>query len=144
MNISRVKSFILAFALACTVAGASGTALAAPPASVAGTVWTLLGNRDFEQLTIDTQSGPGAPGAATCRRITGTLSGAQIIGWYCPATGRIHFRHNNKPTHATVRVFTGNVSDDMPGAVLYMGGTMAIDNAAFGDLGEYNFGAKLD
>jgi hypothetical protein len=39
------------------------------------------------------------------------------------------------------RVFTGNVSDDVIGQTLYMAGTMTVLDAAFGDLGEYNFSA---
>jgi hypothetical protein len=38
-------------------------------------------------------------------------------------------------------VFTGNVSDDVSGQTLYMGGTVAVDDPAFGDLGETNFSA---
>lgn len=44
----------------------------------------------------------------------------------------------------TVRTFTGNVSDvsdDPLDETLYMSGTMAVVNAAFDDLGEYNFAA---
>ena len=41
----------------------------------------------------------------------------------------------------SVRVFTGNVSDDVPGETLYMAGTVSVFDAAFGDYGEYNFSA---
>ena len=65
----------------------------------------------------------------------------QIHGWYCPSTGRIHFKHNNLSTNVTVRVFIGNVSDEVSGLPLLMSGTVMVDYAAFGSLGEYNFSA---
>ena len=80
-------------------------------------------------------------GAATCRVINGTLGIAPVRGWYCPESGRIHFHHKNLSTGLTVRTFTGSVSDDVVGQPLYMAGTVAIENAAFGDLGEKNFSA---
>jgi hypothetical protein len=58
-----------------------------------------------------------------------------------PATGRIHFQHKNLGSGNAVRIFTGNVSDDVIGQTLYMAGTMTVLDAAFGDLGEYNFSA---
>lgn len=135
----NAKLFVPALAvIALLVTGASA---AAPPPNVAGTTWAVQANRDVETLTITNQGGAGAPGASICRVILGTIGIAPIRGWYCPSTGRIHFRHNNISTGATVRVFTGNVSDQVPGQSLFMGGTMAIDNAAFGNLGEYNFSA---
>jgi len=44
-------------------------------------------------------------------------------------------------TGNAVRIFTGNVSDEVVGETLYMAGTMTVLDAAFGDLGEYNFSA---
>jgi hypothetical protein len=115
---------------------------AARPASVANTTWVLQVNDATEPLTITAQGGPGAPGAANCRSIRGEIRGvADIRGWYCPSTGRIHFVHSNVDSGVAVRVFTGNVSDEAPGQPLHMAGTMTIVNAAFGDLGEYNFSA---
>ena len=59
----------------------------------------------------------------------------------CPSTGRIHFVHRNDGNQNAVRVFTGNLSDDIPGQVRYMAGTVTVLDAAFGDLGEYPFSA---
>ena len=128
-------------AIATAIALVTGTASAAPPANLAGTTWTVQVNRDSEQLVITAQGGPGAPGAAVCRLLIGTIGIAPVRGWYCPSTGRIHLRHNNLSSGVTVRVFTGNVSDEVIGQRLYMGGTVAIADAAFGDLGETNFAA---
>ena len=114
------------------------TALA-PPANIAGTVWTMQINRTVEVLTITSQSGPGAPGAATCRFINGTFGVANIRGWYCPATGRIHFVHKNAGSGNAVRVFTGNLSDETLDPALFMSGTVTVLESAFGDLGEFNF-----
>ena len=134
------KTFRLAIAAAALLA--AGAASAERPANLAGTTWTLQTNRDAVQLVITTQGGAGAPGAATCRHINGDIGNvAHIRGWYCPATGRIHFQHKNLGTGNAVRIFTGNVSDDVIGQTLYMAGTMTVLDAAFGDLGEYNFSA---
>jgi hypothetical protein len=132
---------ILALTITATLAAAA-TVSAARPANLAGTYWILQVNGSTETLTITTQGGPGAPGAANCRVINGEIRNiADIRGWYCPATGRIHFVHKNVDSGLTVRVFTGNVSDEVAGQSLHMAGTMTIVNAAFGDLGEYNFSA---
>ena len=116
------------------------TASAAGPASLANTNWTLQINGEIVSLVITTQGGPGAPGAATCRHIDGDIGNvAHIRGWYCPSTRRIHFVHRNLDSGDAVRVFTGNVSDEVAGQPLYMAGTVTVLISAFGDLGEYNF-----
>lgn len=136
-----MKSTLL-FAVAAASFLAAGTASAERPANLAGTTWTLQTNREPVQLVIRTQGGPGAPGAATCRHIDGDIGNIpHVRGWYCPSTGRIHFVHRNFGSGDAVRVFTGNVSDDVIGQTLYMAGTMTVLISAFGDLGEYNFSA---
>jgi hypothetical protein len=133
---------ILAFAVATGTLLAAGPASAERPANLAGTTWTLQTNQEPTQLVITSQGGPGAPGAQTCRHINGDIGNvARIRGWYCPATGRIHFVHRNADSGVAVRVFTGNVSDILSGQPLHMAGTMTVLAAAFGDLGEYNFSA---
>ncbi len=136
---------IIAITVAAVVSLTTYAAAAAPPANLGNTTWTLQANRDSVQLIINSQSGPGAPGAATCRVINGELGIAPptilVHGWYCPSTGRIHFVHKNVGSGNAVRVFTGNVSDDVPGQTLYMAGTMTVLAVAFGDYGEYNFSA---
>lgn len=134
---------IFKFGVAALALLAATHAAAERPANLAGTTWTLQTNRDAVQLVITTQGGAGAPGALTCRHINGDIGNvAHIQGWYCPATGRIHFQHKNLGSGNAVRVFTGNVSDDVIGQPLYMAGAMTVLDAAFGDLGEYNFSAK--
>jgi hypothetical protein len=133
---------IFALAVATATLVAAGTASAERPANLAGTTWTLQTNRDPVQLVITTQGGPGAPGAASCRHINGDIGNvAHIRGWYCPATGRIHFVHRNAGSGNAVRIFTGNVSDEVAGQPLYMAGTMTVLASVFGDLGEYGFSA---
>ncbi len=139
-----MKSAFKTFAFAAALV-AAGAASAERPASLAGSTWTMQNNRDVEQLVITTQGGAGAPGAANCRVINGHFNIIQpeilIRGWYCPSTGRIHFVHKNLSTGNAVRIFTGNVSDDVLGQPLYMAGTMTVLISPFGDLGEYNFSA---
>lgn len=122
----------------------AATAAAEPPSNLANTHWTLQANRGTTSLHITSQGGAGSAGAAICRPINGSLTDVvevPIRGWYCPSTGRIHFTHNNLTTNATVRVFTGNVSEEVPGLPLLMSGTVMVDDAVFGLLGEYNFSA---
>ena len=130
----------LSIAIAASALLATAAASAERPASLAGTTWTLQTNRNPVQLVITTQGNPGAPGALNCRHINGDIGNvANVQGWYCPATGRIHFQHKNLGSGNAVRVFTGNVSDDVIGQPLFMAGTMTVLDAVFGDLGEYNF-----
>jgi hypothetical protein len=132
----------LTFTVAALALLSAGNAFAERPANLGGTTWTLQTNRDAVQLVILTQGGAGAPGALNCRHISGDIGDvAHIKGWYCPATGRIHFQHKNLGSGNAERIFTGNVSDDVIGQTLYMAGTMTVLDAAFGDLGEYNFSA---
>jgi hypothetical protein len=136
------KTFKLAIATAAVLAASAASAQR--PATLAGTTWTLQANRDVLQLVINTQAGPGAPGAAICRHIDGTINTTpdiRVTGWYCPETGRIHFIHRNLTSSIAMRVFTGNVSDEVIGQPLHMAGTMTVLAIAFGDLGEYNFSA---
>ena len=118
----------------------SAAAHAAPPANVTGS-WTLLTDTVYTTLDITGQGASGAPGASECRMIDGTLAGvAPIRGYYCPKSGRIHFLHNNLFTNATVRTFTGNVSQEASG-VMHMAGTFHVLASVFGELGEYPFAA---
>ena len=135
---------ILCSAIAAAALLAAGTASAAPPENIARTTWSVQVNRNTTAvLVIETQAGPGAPGQATCRAINGHFNAVEVPvhGWYCPSTGRIHLLHNNLHSGVTVRVFTGNVSDEAIGEPLFMAGTVAIEAIAFGDLGETNFSA---
>ena len=136
------KTFKVAAAAAALLA--AGAASAERPANLANTTWTLQAGGNVLQLFIDTQSGAGAPGAATCRHISGTINTTpdiEVRGWYCPQSGRIHFIHRHLVSHDAMRAFTGNVGDDVPGQPLHMAGTMTVLNTYFGDLGEYNFSA---
>lgn len=135
----KIRSMLMPTVLLALLA--HGNAFADRPANLAGTTWTVQINRDSEQLVIQTQGGPGAPGAATCRVLNGTLGIAPVRGWYCPATGRIHFEHRNLDSRLTMRSFTGSVSEEVVGQPLYMAGTVLVNNAVFDELGEYNFSA---
>ena len=75
------------------------------------------------------------------RRAGPALGIAPVRGYYCPESGHIRFLHNNVSTKATVRTFTGSVSQDASGA-MHLAGTFNVLNAAFGDCGEYPFSAN--
>ena len=115
----------------------SGVASAAPPPSVVGT-WSLLVDQTPTTLDITNQGGPGN---GVCRVILGTIGnvGAPIRGIYCPATGQLHFLHNNLASGVTVRTFTGSVTDAVVGSPAHMAGSFFVVNVAFGPFGEYPF-----
>lgn len=121
-------------------AAATSTAQAAPPASVVG-VWNILTGDSYTTLDVSAQGGAGAHGASECRQINGYIGIADIRGWYCPASGRVHFLHYNYTTKAPVRTFTGAASVDATGA-MHMAGTLTVLAIAFGDLGEQPFSAN--
>ena len=128
-------------ALAATAGLAlTSAAMAAPPPNVVGS-WVILTDQTYTTLDITNQGGPGAPGATECRVILGSLGIAPIRGYYCPESGRMHFLHNNVSTKATVRTFTGSVSEDASGA-MHLAGTFNVLASAFGDYGEYPFSAN--
>jgi hypothetical protein len=126
-------------AILLSLAGAS--AHAARPANLAGTTWTARIDNGTEQLVIQRQGGPGTAGGPDCLMVEGAIGPAPVRGWYCPATGRLHLRHSNMTTGVTVRVIDAHVSTQVIGQPLYLGGTVAVDDAAFGPLGVYNFSA---
>lgn len=134
-SLKRILSASLALA-----ASAAVSAAAAPPESVRG-VWTILTSEGYTTLDISAQGGAGAPGASECRHINGFIAIADVRGFYCPDSGRIHFIHYNYATDAPVRTFTGVVSVDENGA-LHMAGAYNVLAIAFGDLGEYPFSAN--
>jgi len=133
------RHLLRALAATAGLALTSG-AMAAPPANVVGS-WVILADQTYTTLDISNQGGPGAPGAVECRVILGTIGVAPIRGHYCPKSGRIHFLHNNLSSGATMRTFTGSVSQDASGA-MHMAGTFNVLAAAFGNYGEYPFSAN--
>ena len=136
----NARKFLQLPALALGALGFAASASAAPPESVRG-VWSILTSSGYATLDIAAQGGPGAPGASECRHINGTINIADIRGWYCPSSGRIHFIHYNFTTDVPVRTFTGSVAVDETGA-MHMAGTYTVLAIAFGDLGEHPFSAN--
>jgi hypothetical protein len=136
------RTSILAATLAAAAALCAGPAAAARPAWLGGSTFTVQTNRASEQLVITAQGGPGTAGGPNCLSLQGTIGNAPARGWYCPSTGRMHLRHSNIGSGATVRVIDAYVSDDIVGQPLYLGGTIAVDDAAFGELGVYNFSGR--
>jgi len=127
--------------LAMALFMAAGLAQAARPANLAGTIWSARINQTVETLTINTQSGPGIPGGPDCVIVNGTIGIAPVTGHYCQASGAITLVHENIATHRAMRVFTAHLADDVAGQPYRMTGTVHVMNAAFGQLGAYNFAA---
>jgi hypothetical protein len=135
-----MKPHLLSVLLAATViATATAPAWGARPANLAGTTWTVQINGTSEQLVITHQGGTGTAGGSACVRVQGTIGPAPLRGWYCSLTGRLHLKHNNMDSGATVRTIDAHVSDEVVGQPLYLGGTVWVEDAAFGELGAYNF-----
>ena len=112
----------------------ASNAVAAPPPSVIGN-WSVLGNQSPGALVITFQSAAGI-----CRQIFGTIYGNPLEGFYCPATGRIHFVRKNGANNDTFQSWTGNVGDDS--IIDRMGGTFVVSSPLGGPFGEYNFQAS--
>src|SRR5689334_20374077 len=91
----------------------AGSAMAQYPASVVGT-WTAEANQSTGSLIITSQ-GTNSP----CNSIAGTIFGDNIVGFYCPSTGRFGFVRNDS-TGVTFQVYSGNVSAS--DSNLFMGG----------------------
>lgn len=127
-------------AFALVAAAFTSVASAAPPSNITGS-WSILTGDTYTTLEIAAQGSAGAPGASECHHISGRIDIADIRGFYCSSSGRIHFVHYNFTTKAPVRTFTGAVSVDQNGA-MHMAGTYNVLAIAFGDLGEYPFSAN--
>jgi hypothetical protein len=136
----HLLSLPIALPMALATLVAASPATAAPPESVRG-LWDILTGNGYTTLDISAQGGAGAPGASECRHINGFIDIAEIRGFYCPKSGRIHFIHYNYTTDVPVRTFTGAVSVDQSGA-MHMAGTYNVLAIAFGNLGEYPFSAN--
>jgi hypothetical protein len=125
-------------ALAAAVSIAAGTAQAKPvwSPSVVGT-WTGGANEDQVTITISSQASTG-----DCRQISGTFvdnttgASSDILGFYCPMSGRIAFRRSNTGATAAFQNYTANLSTK--GRTNYMGGVFS-ENATAANVGEYAF-----
>lgn len=126
----RISLYLAAVATALLYAGA---ALADGwPVSVVGN-WTAEANQTVGLLQIVTQSDVGL-----CRPITGAIFGDPIQGFYCPFSGRVSFLRKLASTNATIQVYSGNLSQQIAGQPLRIGGSFSSMGGGFG---EYNFRA---
>lgn len=109
------------------------------PASVVGT-WRAIANQSPITVTISSQASTGL-----CRQIAGTLANSNgtgksnILGFYCPGTGRFHFVRNDPTSGLTYQDYSGNVADSA--STLYMGGVFA-QVVGTNLVGEYSFMAS--
>jgi hypothetical protein len=119
----------------------SGSAMAGEnwPASVVG-IWDGMGNQSALTITISSQASTGR-----CRPIAGTIldvasnDTSNLVGFYCPVTGRFNFARNDVASGVTFQDYSGNVSDN--GRRVFMGGVFAdLIGAPF--VGEYSFFAS--
>jgi hypothetical protein len=114
------------------------------PGSVTGH-WSVLGNQSAGILAINQFAGLAG---SQCKPIRGTIYGVDAIeGFYCPGSGRISFLRYNGMTTSPKQHWSGNLSQLVPGARLYIGGSFAtfdhnnVSGTSGGSLGEYNFQA---
>jgi hypothetical protein len=147
MMVSTCKKAFVVLAVCIAAQLYADAALAAFPTNVVGT-WRVRINQELDTLVIASQGGAIN---GRCRRIVGYFplqnqdDGPPIHGFYCPTTGRIQFVHSNLDSNVAVRVFTGNLLDQVEGQRDRMGGTFTVLYTAvpppFGPLGEYGFWA---
>ena len=143
-KIMRHKSFIAILAVATMAVGLfAGSAMAnIYPSSVVGT-WNALSNQSDLTITISNQASSG-----NCRAILGIIDDltnggtSNLVGFYCPGTGRFNFVRNDPTSGTTVQDYSGDVS--ITGSHLYMGGFFAqvVNEGGAGITGEYNFFAE--
>lgn len=100
-------------------------------ASVVGT-WNVRANQSVGTMNITFQSATGA-----CRKISGDILGLPMVGFYCPATGRIQFLRNNL-VRTTFQVYSANLSFTSA-STNYMSGSFSSFDTS---LGEYSFYAS--
>jgi hypothetical protein len=129
-----IKYLALA-AVASIVAGAAHAA--SPwPSKVTGK-WNGGANEDQVTIHITSQASTG-----NCRQISGTYTDktvggtSDILGFYCPASGRIAFRRSSTGTTAAFQNYTASLSQQ--GTSIYMGGVFS-ENATAANVGEYAF-----
>lgn len=107
------------------------------PRSVVGT-WDIQANQSAGTLQITSQGrGEG------CVPIAGAIYNANVVeGFYCRISGRISFLRKTTG-NVSFQVYTGNLSQQIPGLPLWMGGTFTSEDYGLGgELGEYSFFAK--
>jgi hypothetical protein len=134
MKFANTKTAAVAAAFTLCVSAAT----AAPPARVVGT-WSLTTNQTFGQLIVTAQGSANLPDP--CKVILGTVSGAYMNGWYCPATGRIHFYHKNTDSRVPIKVYDGYVADEEVGSPQRMSGTYVSEYPSIQPYGDYPFSA---
>jgi hypothetical protein len=107
------------------------------PSSVIGT-WHAVADQSSLTITISSQAATGK-----CRQIAGTIvdntgggATSNLLGFYCPTSGRFHFVRNDAANRVTYQDYSGNVSDN--GRRLYMGGIFA-EVFTPANVGEYSF-----
>jgi hypothetical protein len=135
-----------------TLAAMSALSSLVAGAAIAGDNWpgSVVGTWDGEfdnvavTMTISSQASSGL-----CRPISGNIvdndtgESTDLIGFYCPETGRIHFTRTFA-NGFTFQDYSGNVSDK-GGSTIYVGGVLAdvnVDNHP-PTVGEYSFLAHL-
>lgn len=118
--------------------GLAAQAMAAPPPSAIGS-WRGVANQTAVLIVIT-----GQAGNAACKSIGGTMQNlpsggaSNILGWYCPATGRISFQRMSLANNDALQAYVGNIGDDA--ATDRMAGTFsAYPVAGAGLNGEYPF-----
>ena len=133
-----MKTQVFLCAAAALVSSVGAASAASPwPASVVG-AWPMAANQSTLTLTITSQTG-----ATTCMNIKGTLvdsvnGPSNIVGYYCPDSGKISFLRNSTTTGLTFQAFTGNLS--YPGTTTYMAGVFEQEGQP--TPGEYDFFAE--
>ncbi len=132
-----MKKFLALAAILATVATGAAHAASPWPPNVVGK-WSANANQFSLTLNITSQASSGY-----CRQIAGTIvdntdGGAtdNLLGVYCPDSGRIAFTRAGVGAASAYQNYTANLSQKSK--VEYMGGVFS-ENATPANVGEYGF-----
>lgn len=126
----------LALAAALSIVAGAAHAASPWPSKVTGK-WSGGANEDQVTIKITSQASTG-----NCRQISGTFTDdtvggtSDILGFYCPVSGRIAFRRSVTGQTAAYQNYTASLSQ--VGSTVFMGGVFA-ENATAANVGEYAF-----
>jgi hypothetical protein len=134
--ISKIAIFAAAAVMA--VGLSAGSAMAGGyPTNITGT-WNAQDDRSL--LTIDIHQ---TPASSSCNEISGTIGSDDLVGFYCPATGRFDFVRNNSTSGVTIQEYSDNVSSIGTPEWFMSGIFGSVVQPTGGNLGEYSFYATF-
>ena len=136
MNTKLFKRVSLLCAAACFGTGLGTEPAFADgwPANIEGE-WNVVANQTSGIMTISQSGDPGQ-----CSPIKGQIIGAPLLGFYCPASGRITFHRFSdfSGKKEAYQFYAGNLAWEQAGQPMHMAGSFAT-RSDLENPGEYSF-----